>query len=202
MLKRNHPVIFSFGCDNDYNSRIIKIFLFFFSLCVDLAVNALFFTDDTMHKIYEDKGQFNLIYQLPQIIYSALISGFINSLIRNLALSQDIIVELKLRNDNNNLKMKYSRLLRTLKIKFILFFILSFIILMLLVYYITCFCGIYANTQLHLIKDSLISLIASFIIPFGLCLIPGMFRIPSLRTRKPNRKLLYKFSLIVENLFC
>ena len=128
LLKRNHPVIFSFGCDNDYNSRIIKIFLFFFSLCVDLAVNALFFTDDTMHKIYVDKGQFNLIYQLPQIIYSALISGFINSLIRNLALSQDIIVELKLRNDNNNLKMKYSRLLRTLKIKFILFFILSFII--------------------------------------------------------------------------
>ena len=128
LLKRNHPVIFSFGCDNDYNSRIIKIFLFFFSLCVDLAVNAFFFTDDTMHKIYVDKGQFNLIYQLPQIIYSALISGFINSLIRNLALSQDIIVELKLRNDNNNLKMKYSRLLRTLKIKFILFFILSFII--------------------------------------------------------------------------
>ena len=202
LLKKNHPILFSFGCDNDYNSRIIKIFLFFFSLCLDLAVNALFFTDDNMHKIYEDKGEFDLIYQAPQILYSALISGFINSFIRNLALSQDIIVELKLRNDNYNLKLKYSKILRTLKIKFILFFVLSFIILMLLVYYITCFCGIYVNTQVHLIKDSLISLIASFIFPFVLCLLPGIFRIPSLRGRKPTRKLLYKLAIIVENLFC
>ena len=27
-----------------------------------------FFSDDTMHKIYEDQGNFNFIYQLPQIL--------------------------------------------------------------------------------------------------------------------------------------
>ena len=65
LSKYNHPILFSFGSYNDYNSKIIKMFLFFFSFCLDLSINALFFTDDTMHKIYQDKGKFNFLYQLP-----------------------------------------------------------------------------------------------------------------------------------------
>ena len=42
LIKYNHPLMFSFGCYNDYNSRIIKIFLFFFSFGSDLTINALF----------------------------------------------------------------------------------------------------------------------------------------------------------------
>ena len=69
LMKNNHPKMFSFSFFNDYNSKIIKIFLFFFSFSLDLTVNALFFTDDTMHKIYQDKGKFNFLYQIPQILY-------------------------------------------------------------------------------------------------------------------------------------
>ena len=202
LLKNSHPIIFSFGCENDYNSKIIKIFLFFFSLCLDLAVNALFFNDDTMHKIYEDKGKFNFLYQIPQILYSTLISRFIDSIIRNFALIKDNVVELKKEKDKKDLAIKYKKFLRILKIKFILFFILAFIFIILLAYYITCFCGIYVNTQMHLIKDSLISLIISLLIPFGFCLIPAIFRISSLRVENPTRKVLYKLSIIIESWFC
>ena len=95
LLKSRHLFIFSFWPVKDYNSRIIKIFLFFFYFSIHLTVNALFFNDSTMHKIYEDKGSYNFIYQIPQIIYSSLISGIINILIKYLALSQDSIVKLK-----------------------------------------------------------------------------------------------------------
>ena len=81
LLKNNHPLFFSFTPYKDYNSRIIKIFLFFFSFSLDFTINAVFFNDDTMHKIYEDKGKFNFLYQIPQILYSTLISKFIDSLI-------------------------------------------------------------------------------------------------------------------------
>ncbi len=49
----------SFAPYMDYNSRIIKIFLFFFlvNLCHD--INALFFSTDVIDKIYEDKGKYN-----------------------------------------------------------------------------------------------------------------------------------------------
>ena len=96
LLRANHLLIFSFyKNDRDYNSRIIKIFLFFFFFCVHFTVNALFFNDSTMHKIYIDEGSFNFIYQIPQIILSALISGVINFIIKYLA--NDVIKdELKL----------------------------------------------------------------------------------------------------------
>ena len=199
LIKNNHPLMFSFSPYNDYNSKIIKMFLFFFSFSLDFTINALFFNDDTMHKIYEDKGKFNFLYQIPQILYSTLISRFIDSLIKNLALSQDAFVDLK-QEDIKNIDKKYrKKLINILKIKFILFFIIAFLILGFFLYYIACFCGIYENTQLHLINDSVISLISSFFLPFGLYLLPGIFRISSLRVEKPNRKFLYKLSSILEN---
>ena len=154
-----------------------------------------------MHKIYEDKGKFNFLYQIPQILYSTIISKFIDSFIRNFALTQDNIVKLKLEKEKERkyLKQKHKKLLQVLKCKFILFFISTFIVLIFLWYYITCFCGIYINTQIHLIKDSFISLITSLLIPFGIYIIPGIFRIASLRAEKPTRKFLYNFSSFLEN---
>ena len=67
-------------------------------------------------------------------------------------------------------------------------------------FYITCFCGIYENTQLHLIKDSIISFGLSLIYPFGLNLIPGICRIPSLRAQKKDQEYLYKISQIAQSI--
>ena len=201
LLKYNHPILYSFGTYNDYNSRIIKIFLFFFSFSSDLTINALFFNDDTMHKIYQDKGKYNLLFQIPQILYSTLISRLIDTLNKNLALSQDNIVELKKEKRKINIKKKYAKILKFIIIKIILFFIISFIILSFFWYYITCFCGIYVNTQIHLIKDSLVSLITSLIYPFLINLIPGIFRITALRMKKSSGRFLYKFSFFLDNYF-
>ena len=95
--------------------------------------------------------------------------------------------------------MLKKKTIKCLKIKFVLFFIFSFMILGLFWYYIVCFCGIYVNTQIHLISDSFISLITSLFLPFALCLIPGIFRISSLRAEKPTLGFLYKFSGFLEN---
>ena len=48
-----------------------------------------------MHKILEDGGKFNLIYQLPQIIYSTIISFIFGTIFRHYALSEDKILEFK-----------------------------------------------------------------------------------------------------------
>ena len=155
-----------------------------------------------MHKIYQDRGKFNFLYQIPQILYSTLISRFIDSLIKNFALTQDNIVELKQEKELSDLENKHKKLLQILKIKFILYFAFTFITLMFFWYYVTCFCGIYINTQIHLFKDTVISLVTSLILPFGLYLIPGIFRIPALKIEKNGNKCLYKFSLVLENYLC
>ena len=57
---------------------------------------------------------------------------------------------------------------------------------------------IYKNTQYHLLKDTLISFGISFIHPFVLYLLPGIFRIPSLSNPKKKRVCLYNFSKIFQ----
>ena len=52
----------------DYNSLMIKIYLFFYNFSLNYAVNALFFNEGTIHQILEKEGKFNFLYQLPQII--------------------------------------------------------------------------------------------------------------------------------------
>ena len=194
LLKSNHLLIFTFCNNNDYNTKIIKIFLFFYSFAVHFTINALFFNDSTMHKIYEDSGSYNFIYQIPQIIYSSIISAFFNSIIKFLSLTNKNVISIKNEEDYKNLDKKVKKLFETLKVKFFLFFMIAFIILFVFWYYITCFCGIYTNTQIHLIKDSVVSFGLSFIYPLIILLLPGIFRIHALNAKKKNKKCLYGFS--------
>ena len=55
LLKVNHIVIFTFNSKKDYNPYSIKICIFFFIFSLFMFINCLFFNDNTMHKIYQDK---------------------------------------------------------------------------------------------------------------------------------------------------
>ena len=195
LLKTNHLFVFTFYINlRDYNSQIIKIFLFFFIFYVHFTVNALFFNDDTMHKILVDEGKFNFIYQLPQIIYSTIISAVINVLIKFLALSEKTILAIKNLKKLEDLDLKVKKTIKILKIKFISFFVTTFILLLFFMYYIICFCGIYENTQIHLIKDSILSFTLSLLYPLLIYLLPGLLRISALRVLEKDKECLYNIS--------
>ena len=204
LIRTKHDLVFAFCYNNDYNSKIIKIDLFFINFVMNFTINALFFNDDTMHKIYEEKGKFEILYQLPQIIYSTIISQIFNSLLQLLALSDDLILIFKHKKILINTIKSKIKLFNRLNIKFILYFIISTIFLLLFWYYLSMFCVIYSNTQLHLVKDTLISFAMSLLYPFGIYLLPGIFRIPSLSIRNKSskknkiRKLLYTFSKLLQ----
>ena len=198
LLKTKHPIINSFFYNKDYNSRIVKIDLFLVSFTMNYTVNALFFDDDTMHQIYESKGKFEIEYQLPKSIYSSLISMVLDLLLKLLAISNDSIIKFKQNKNIDDIDERGKNLKNTLKIQFILYYIISFIFLLFFWYYISMFCAIYKNTQLHLLKDTLMSFGISLITPFIINLLPGLFRIPALSNTKKNRKLLYNFSKVLQ----
>ena len=197
LLKTKHKLIFALY-NNDYNSRIIKISLFLIEFTIDYVVNALFYNDDTMHKIYESKGQFDLEVQIPIIVYSSLISMLLNKPLCLLALSNDAIINFKQKKSTFNLTKRAENLINNLVIKFIFYFIISSIFLVLFWYYISMFGVIYSNTQIHLLKDTLMSFGISLVIPFVIYLFPGFFSIPSLSNRRKKRKCLYNFSNVLK----
>ena len=198
LIKTKHLLFFSFLPLLDFNSRIIKIFLFFFNFSITFTVNALFFSDETMHKIYEDGGDFNFIYNIPQILYSSLISGFIDAIIKMLALSESNFIKFKkIKSKNKNeLRKKADEILGKLKIKFVLLFIIILILLVLFWFYLACFCAVYKNTQIHLIKDTLISFGTSMLYPMGIYLLPGIFRMIALRG--DDRECMFNFSKLLQ----
>ena len=191
-------ILFQIFNRNDYNSVSIKILLLFFNFSSCYAVNALFFNDNNMHQIYEDEGSFNFLYQLPQIAYSTLISYFIDNLTSFLALSEDNIIELKRDKNSENLTEKSRHIIKTLKIKFIVFFIISFIFILLFWYYLGCFSAVYKNTQYHLIKDTLISFGIGYITPFGTNIITALIRINSLKTYTKGNRILFLLSKFLQ----
>ena len=200
LLRTKHNFIFTFFNNNDYNSKIIKIDLFFISFVIYYFVNAPFFNQDLLDKIYNENGTFDFINQLPQTIYSALISVVLNTFLRLLALSNSAIIKFKKSKPKQNIKEIKNSLLIKLRVKFILFFILGFVFLTFFWYYLSIFSAIYRSTQIHLLKDTLISFSESFISPLGIYLIPGLFRIPALSKPREKRIYLYKFSKILQML--
>ena len=149
-----------------------------------------------MHNIYVNNGSFDIIFQLPQILYSTIITSFINVILKSLSLSENSILKIKNESEKEYIK-KSKEIEKCLKIKFIIFFIFSFLFMIFFWYFISCFCAVYKNTQSILIKDTLLSFGLSMIYPFGINLIPGFFRIPALRSEKRNKNCIYNVSKII-----
>ena len=213
LIRTKHLFIFTFCTTNDYNSKAIKICLFFHIFTLFYSVNAMFFNDSTMHEIFESNGKYNIIYQIPQIIYSSLISSAFKIILSYLSLSESNIIELKNtiklekmlkgRMRNKNMKKVFNdservdQLNRCIAIKSFLFFVIDFMTLAVFWYYISSFGAVFENTQMHLLEDTLISFGTSLIYPFFIYLLPGIFRIPALRLKNDC---LYRISKLLQML--
>ena len=149
-----------------------------------------------MHQIVEDEGGFNFIYSLPQIIYSTIISGGITAIIKYLSLSEKDLIILKNEKNLFFMQVRELKLIKCLKIKFGLFFIFSFILIILFWFYLGCFCAVYKNTQFYLIKDTIISFGLSLCYPFIINLIPAFLRYLALQ--KKSGKCLYSINKIIQ----
>ena len=147
-----------------------------------------------MHIIYINKGNFNIKFIFPQIIYSIIISSIIISIIKNYSFTQQNILEIKHEKIKHNLNTRVTIAIKHINLKYICFFVSSFIFLLFFWYYLSCFCAVYKNTQIYLIQTTLISYIISLIYPFIIYLFPGILRISSFNN--PG-ECLYKISQLI-----
>ena len=199
LIKSKQLFLFTFCSFDDYNSGIVKKFMLFLSFALHYTTNTLFFTESTIHQIYIDEGKFNFSYQISYILYSSIISIFVLRLVlKFLVLTDKDILEVKQQQSKSlaiNMKKKK---LKYMKIKFGIFFILNFILLVLFWYYLTCFNAIYKNTQIYLIENTFFSFGFSLFYPFIINILPTIIRMYSLHSSKKNQIYLYKVSQILQ----
>jgi len=195
LLKREHPFIFTFITKDDYNITMIKHSRFIFLLCTDMAMNVFFFSDETMHKMFLDYGKYNFIQQIPQIIYSTLLSKFIETSLCFLSMTDIYYYQIK---DSKNIDSNiFRKIINCVKIKIVYFFIFTILVFCFYWYLITCFCAVYQNTQIVFIKDSLSSFLLDNAIPFLIYFFTSLFRLISLKTKASCSKCIYQLSKII-----
>ena len=113
---------------------------------------------------------------------------------KKLALTEESILSLKNEKNSEEKKKKGKNIKNYLKIKFVSFFAISFTLLGIFWFYIGCFCAVFSNTQIYLLKDTMISFALSLFLSFIKILLKCLLRIHSL---KEPGKFLYKLSKIL-----
>ena len=74
------------------------------SLIISLVSNIFFYTDDTMHKIFINNGEYSIIYQIPSIIFSNILSSLFSIFFEKLISFHDELKTLKNEQDNSKKK--------------------------------------------------------------------------------------------------
>ena len=127
LIKKKHLILFAFCPNNDYNLISVKISLLILAFSLYFTINGFFFSDKTMNKINEDKGAFNFLFQIPQILYSTLICAIINVILKRLSLSEKQIIIIKQEAIYKKAENKSKKLKTCLMIKLAIFFFISFL---------------------------------------------------------------------------
>ena len=189
-LKNKHLIIYTFISCHDYNLIYIKISRFIFLVTTSMALNVLFFFDVSMRKIYLDYGKYSFIQQIPQILYSSLVSLIIEILIGFLSYTDINIYEI--RQIKEVTTDKVNKVLEKIKIKLLVFFIVTFLFFVFYWYLISCFCAVYNNTQIIYIKDFVSSFSIGLLYPFVIQMGFALVRMFSLKEKSKVRSFLYK----------
>ena len=195
-LKRRHLILFSFFAKNDFNLIYVKIVRFIIEICSNIAMNALFFSDESMHKIYLSYGKYNFIQQIPKILYSSLISLVLDFLICFLIITEKQVFEiicLKQSEQEKNPE-QIEKIFKLIKIKFILFYSISFLLLLFFWYFIAAFCAVYKNTQITFLKDFITSFFTGLLYPFAIYFFLALIRKLSLKDSDKKR---FRFLYII-----
>ena len=198
LLKREHILLFTFFIRNDYNLVCIKLSRFIFLICTDMALNVFFFTDDSMHKVYENYGKYEFIQQIPQIIYSTAVSQLLEVLLCYLSLTDKHVYQIKSLKEVKNNVQNIFIIIKCIKFKLFGFYLFTFTLFVFYWYLVSSFCAVYQNTQIIFIKDSVSSFGMGLLYPFILYMFPALFRFMALKDRNKKRfKVIYCISDII-----
>ena len=162
------------------------------------TVNFMFFTEETIHKIYLNEGKYDFAYFIPKISMSFSISHFIYTIIKYIFLSERNLLQIRQQRSVSAAQEVSSAVKRNLVIKYVIFYISGILFLSFFWMLLSSFGAVYQNTQVTVFENTLICLGIALIYPFFINIIPCIFRIPSLNSKSKDQNYLYNFSQLIQ----
>ena len=136
----------------------------------------------------------NLVRSFSSSIFSSIIFIFL----KLLCLTHNSIRQVKKNKSIEGTKKQSVRILRCATFRIFLYYLFSFIFLIIFGFYVSCFCAIFENTQLLLIETMIISWFLSLVYPFIICFLTTIFRRGSLTCGKNGISCCYRINKILQ----
>ena len=156
-------------------------------------MNALLFSDDIISQKYHNKGNISFTTTLALTIISNIFSYILTAILNRLTNFSPILeMFVEEISSKKNFYIKSRKIISIINMKLYMYFILSFTISVVSVYYIVVFCGVYSGSQWSWFKDGLVSNLISMITLFVLCSLITLFRFVGLKCKSEK---MYNVSL-------
>ena len=199
-FKNNQIIINTFFIIDVFKPRTFKIILFTITIELYFVINALFYNEEYLSELFnsnEPEQFFSFVRRrIPEFVYTSAVSIIITYLIDFFSVEEEKIRRIFIRFRKDEIKLKYELILifKTIKIRFISFFIFSLILSLVLIVYISCFNIVYPNIRIEWIKSSIFIFIVMQILNFILTFIECCLRYIAIYC---NSEKLFKLSLLL-----
>ena len=199
-FKKNQIIINTFCIKDVFKPRTFKIILFIITIELYLVINALFYNEEYLSKIFNSNKPehfFSFVQRrIKEFFYTSVVSIMISYLIGCFSIEEEKVKRIFIRFHKNETRMKYelSLILITIKKRFILFIIFSLFLSIVSFFYISCFNIVYPYIRIEWIKSSIFIFIVMEIVNFLLIFFGCCFRYIAI---KCNSEKLFKISLLI-----
>ena len=179
--------------------RPIKIFLFVLQIDLYFFVNGLFFNEEYISKIYHtEKETFSTLFErfTENLLYATLVGVIISYIIALFFIEEQRLKNILKREKENivNMKIEANKMMKSIKTRYIIFIILSFIIMILTLIHICCLNIVYYHTSLEWLIFSVIIILLIQLFSFLICFIQSVLRFISFKIKSEK---MYKLSLLL-----
>ena len=203
LFKEKQSFAYTFISSDPINTKMIKFILFSLNIALYFVVIGLFYSENYISELYhineKDETFFSFIPRtIDKIIYTTLVSIFIGNLTAFFFLDENKIKGIFKRDKENStiLKRNIALLIGEIQKRYTSFIIITFVLLIISLYYILCFNYVYPKTQIEWIKSSIFIIIIMQILSVLKCLFEAVFRFLSFKCESDK---LYKISKIFDN---
>ena len=190
ILKTHHSLINLIVYPPKYNRTNMKLAYILSSISLNLTLNAMLYTQDTISKNYYYKKSINTISyvitkQILKSLYCFIITVIVDMPINYLCMGYNELE--RMTNENNKKKYKniqYIKKMDSGQKKFILYCFLIVILELFYIYYITLFCCIYQNSQYNWLEGAIVSILLGYLGAFFSSLALVFLNIVRKKTKK------------------
>ena len=175
-------ILGTFCTDNYLDLFTIKLSFLVCTFQISFFFNALFYTDEYISDAYHNDGVLDFISGLPKSIYSFVATLITTNLLRMLSSSKSELMNvIREKWKNKNYLIIVRNKLRKLRKKLIVYFILVFLLGLFFIYYVTCFCAVYRNSQRYWFIGCLESFGMDSGVAVIICIFLALFRYISIK---------------------